>query len=230
MTILRGIAQPADYLLTHMLLAYWRKLLTSGLLFDSHPEEVVLVGFGIAVKGFELDLDRPLGHAVDDLKGGDEGLVAVFLVGVDLGRTYVFAIDPDRHADLLFTGVTIPGPCSRDDERPAPALVVGALFGQRAVRVDNLFGAKLALWLGLCLFLGRVGLAHGGYRGYNQPCCGHQHRQSNEQHRLRCQHSAEWVAFHVFPFSLPIGLRAHPEPLPANDLLPSLLLGSHPLS
>jgi hypothetical protein len=27
MTTLRGIAQPADYLLTHMLLAYWRGLL-----------------------------------------------------------------------------------------------------------------------------------------------------------------------------------------------------------
>jgi hypothetical protein len=26
MTTLRGIAQPADYLLTHMLLAYWRGL------------------------------------------------------------------------------------------------------------------------------------------------------------------------------------------------------------
>ena len=27
MTTLRGIAQPSDRLLTHMLLAYWRKLL-----------------------------------------------------------------------------------------------------------------------------------------------------------------------------------------------------------
>src|SRR5215204_5915706 len=34
MTILRGIAQPADYLLTHMLLAYWRKLLALGLEFQ----------------------------------------------------------------------------------------------------------------------------------------------------------------------------------------------------
>src|SRR5215203_3518459 len=114
MTILRGIAQPADYLLTHMLLAYWRKLLTSGLLFDSHPEEVVLVGFGIAVKGFELDLDRPLGHAVDDLKGGDEGLVAEFLVSVDLSCTYFVAFNIDLHADRLFTGVTKPRPRSRD--------------------------------------------------------------------------------------------------------------------
>jgi hypothetical protein len=29
MTTLRGIAQPSDCLLTHMLLAYWRKLLIS---------------------------------------------------------------------------------------------------------------------------------------------------------------------------------------------------------
>ena len=29
MTTLRGIAQPSDCLLTHMLLAYWRKLLES---------------------------------------------------------------------------------------------------------------------------------------------------------------------------------------------------------
>ena len=29
MTTLRGIAQPSDCLLTHMLLAYWRKLLYS---------------------------------------------------------------------------------------------------------------------------------------------------------------------------------------------------------
>jgi hypothetical protein len=33
MTILRGIAQPADYLLTHMLLAYWRKLLFTATCF-----------------------------------------------------------------------------------------------------------------------------------------------------------------------------------------------------
>ena len=32
MTTLRGIAQPSDYLLTHMLLAYWRKLLVTVLL------------------------------------------------------------------------------------------------------------------------------------------------------------------------------------------------------
>src|SRR5215218_7612209 len=96
---------------------YWRKLLTSGLLLDGHPEEVVLVGLGIGVKGFELDLDRPLAHRVDDLKGGDEGLVAEFLVSVDLSCTYLVAIDKDTHADRLFTGVTKPRACSRDDER-----------------------------------------------------------------------------------------------------------------
>src|SRR5215217_7349892 len=171
-------------------------LLTSGLLLDGHPEEVVLVGFCIAVKGFELDLDRPLGHPVDDLKGGDEGLVAEFLVSVDLSRTYIFAIDPDRHADRLFTGVTKPGPCSRDDERPAAALVVGALFGQRAVIFDNLFGAKEALLLGL--LRSRAGLADGIHRGYHQHYRDHKHRQSDERRRLRCQHPPEWVDFHIF--------------------------------
>jgi hypothetical protein len=75
--------------------------LTSGLLLDGHPEEVVLVCFGIGVKGFELDLDRSHGHAVDNLKGGDEGLVAEFLVSVDLSCTYFFAIDPDPAAETM---------------------------------------------------------------------------------------------------------------------------------
>src|SRR5215218_6240671 len=42
MTTLRGIAQPSDYLLTHMLLAYWRKLLEDRTPQHTHSRQVLL--------------------------------------------------------------------------------------------------------------------------------------------------------------------------------------------
>src|SRR5215213_6246866 len=60
MTTLRGIAQLSDCLLTHMLLAYWRKLLSMpGCLYPSKPKYTV-TSCPIHASGICSAIDSPL--------------------------------------------------------------------------------------------------------------------------------------------------------------------------